>query len=184
MNTIEKTKEQRIEATLEPPLTVCFVCTGNTCRSPMAAALLNDRTRIPPICSMCDLETLLNTKKIRATSAGLYATGAPIAQNAVAALEKAGIRSLPDNPYKEHLSKTLEPELMERYDRIIGMTSAHAMSLMVAFPEYASKISCMPKDIPDPFGLDEATYDACLAEIEKGIVALFFGEDEHENGHS
>lgn len=177
MKTMEKTAEQKLDAALEAPLTVCFVCTGNTCRSPMAAALLNDMTRVPPICSMCDIEKLLNTKKIRAASAGLYATGAPIAKNAILALEGAGIRSLPDNCYKEHISRSLDLEMMEKYDRIIGMTSAHAMSIMSAFPEYASKIFCMPTDISDPYGGDEAAYDACLAEIEKGIKTLFFSED-------
>lgn len=174
----EKTVEQKIESALERPLSVCFVCTGNTCRSPMAAAVLNDMARIPPVCSMCDMERLLNAKRIRAVSAGLYATGAPIAENAAAALEAAGIRSLPDNDYRAHLSRNLTLEMMESYDRIIGMTSSHAMSLISAFPSYAGKISCMPRDIPDPFGGDEAAYRACLAEIERGIGELFFSEDE------
>ena len=165
-------------------MTVCFVCTGNTCRSPMAEAAFNDMARIPPVCSMCDIERLVGRRQMRATSAGLFATGAPIAKNAVAALEKAGVRSLPDNDYKGHLSRSLASEQMEECDLIVGMTSAHAMSLLAAYPEYATKITSMPVDIPDPYGMDEAAYDACLAAIKKGIVEMFFGEDEHENGNS
>ncbi len=184
MKTLEKTKAEGLSAAPTPPLAVCFVCTGNTCRSPMAAALLNDLARIPPVCSMCDIEKLLNAKKIRATSAGLFATGAPIAENAAKALEKIGVLSLPDNPYALHRSQCLDAETVKQCDRIIGMTGAHAMQLIAAFPEHASKITCMPRDIPDPYGGDEAAYDACLAAIEEGINELFFAENDNENGNS
>ncbi len=181
MKIAEKTVvEMREEAT--EGLAVCFVCTGNTCRSPMAAAILNDLSRVPPVCSMCDIERLLNAKRIRATSAGLFATGAPIAANAVGALERAGIRSLPDNDYRAHISRTLDAEPVEKCDLIVGLTSAHALQLLAAFPEHAAKITSMPEDIPDPYGLDGAAYDACLHAIERGVRAMFFAEDEHENG--
>lgn len=181
MKTAEKTREQNVEEALKPPLSVCFVCTGNTCRSPMAEALFNDMARTPPICSMSDLERLLGQRPMRATSAGLYATGAPIAQNAVSALEKRGIRSSADNDYRGHRSRALTTEIMEGCDLIVGMTGAHAMSLMAAYPEFASKITSMPVDIPDPYGMDGAAYDACLAAIEKGLLTMFFGEDSNDN---
>ena len=57
---------------------VLFVCTGNTCRSPMAQGLMNH---------------LSNEKElaVQATSAGLAADGEPIAENALAALQELGI---------------------------------------------------------------------------------------------
>jgi protein-tyrosine phosphatase len=182
MKTLEKTKADGVATSLPSPLTVCFVCTGNTCRSPMAAALLNDLCYVPPICSMMDVEKLVNTKKIRATSAGLFATGAPIAPHAIEALERAGVRSLPDNPYREHVSRPLDIETVEACDLIIGMTGTHVMHLMADFPAYASKIHGMPVDIPDPYGGDGATYDACLAAIARGIAEMFFPEEVNENG--
>ncbi|MBQ7381323.1 MAG: hypothetical protein IJW69_04510 [Clostridia bacterium] len=184
MKLAENTLEQRDGSATLRPLYICFVCTGNTCRSPMAEAVFNDMARIPPVCSMCDIERLVGGRPMRATSAGLFATGAPIAANAVSALERAGVRSLADNNYAEHLSRNLDAETVERCDLIVGMTGAHAMSLMAAYPEHASKITAMPVDIPDPYGMDGAAYDACLAAIKKGLLEMFFGEGEHENGNT
>lgn len=154
-------------------LLVCFVCTGNTCRSPMAAALLNHMARLPEICSACDISTL----RIRAISRGLYATGEPIAQNAAQALAEANVPSLPDNPYLDHISKTLDDETMKQCDCIIGLSNNHVLSLLSSYPEHASKITGMPKSISDPFGGDLDAYKNCLAEIKKGIMALFFSEE-------
>ena len=46
------------------PFLVCFVCTGNTCRSPMAAAALNHLFRVPPVCTACDMTKVLSAKQI------------------------------------------------------------------------------------------------------------------------
>lgn len=168
------TLEKKSEIKKEPnSLLVCFVCTGNTCRSPMAAALLNHMARLPEICSACDV----NATRIKAISRGLYATGAPIADNAVQALEEAEIPSLPDNPYLEHVSKTIDDEVAEKCDLLIGLSDSHVFSLLSLYPTYASKITRMPSGISDPFGGDLDTYKECLAEIKKGIETLFFNEE-------
>ena len=154
------------------PLTVCFVCTGNTCRSPMAEALVNDMMSEKPICSACDIDRMLNRKQVRATSAGLMAFGAPIAPNAVRALENAGVFCTQNNDYRQHRSRTIDEDILESSDLIICMTGLHAMQLLSEFPSYASKITSMPKDISDPYGGDPAVYDACLAEIKQGIEQM------------
>ena len=159
------------------PARVCFVCTGNTCRSPMAEAVFNHIFRVPPVCTACDMEKVLSAKSLRATSAGLYAMGDPIAKNAIAALEDAGIPSAPDNDYKNHVSRPINPEIMEGCDLIIGLTESHALQLMGWFPQYASKITSMPRSIPDPFGGDLEDYRACLAAITEGIREMFPTED-------
>ncbi|HBF15400.1 MAG TPA: hypothetical protein DDW30_06930, partial [Clostridiales bacterium] len=76
------------------PTRVLFVCTGNTCRSPMAEAvarhLLEERRLALP-------ETIraLTVPEFEVSSAGLYATeGDPITENAVRALEEVGIEPL------------------------------------------------------------------------------------------
>ena len=177
MITAEKTVASKKCFDHAHPMRVCFVCTGNTCRSPMAAAVLNHKTRIIEGCTACDINKLLNTKPIRATSAGLYAMGEPIAENAARALEAAGIPSLADNHYRAHISRSIDLETMESCDRIVGLTSKHALQLLTMYPQFASKITCFPEDIPDPFGGDLEAYKACLEAIRRGIDDMFFTED-------
>lgn len=137
---------------------VLFVCTGNTCRSPMCAALFNDRyaglTR-------------------HAISAGLMADGSPISENAVRALENAGVISRPDNDYKSHISKNVTEEMIKSASVVVGVTSSHAMQLILRFPAYASKITVMPTEISDPFGGDLSRYEACLSDIDNSLRAAF-----------
>ncbi len=137
---------------------VCFVCTGNTCRSPMAAAYVNGR---------------LSDKGIYAISAGLSpAVGMPISENAVSALEAQGIESAEDNMYKLHTARLITEEDIKNSDEVIGITARHAMALIAAYPQYAGKINAMPRDIPDPYGGSREEYSECLCEIIKGISEM------------
>ena len=165
---LEKSQEKSKQTRL-----VCFVCTGNTCRSPMAEAVLNHVARAPQICSMCDLEKLINAKNIRATSAGLAAFGEPISAHAVTALDEAGIPALPDNDYKSHVSRTIDLETVREADLVVGISSSHAMRLMMEFPQHANKITCMPKDIPDPYGGSLEDYKECLESIRAGVEEIY-----------
>ena len=166
----EQKEEQKNEFTQR---LVCFVCSGNTCRSPMAEAVFNHISLAPEICSACDIEKLLNAKNIRAMSAGLAAFGEPISENAVIALEEAGIPSLPNNDYKSHTSREIDTDTMKKAELVVGITSSHAMRLMAMFPQYASKITCMPKDISDPWGGSLDDYRECLSEISEGVGKIY-----------
>lgn len=152
---------------------ICFVCTGNTCRSPMAAAVFNDMSLAPEICTACDFEKLLSAKNIRAVSAGLAAFGEPISENAVTALREAGVASTPRNDYASHVSSGIDLETVRSAELIVGISSSHAMRLMAAFPRYASKITCMPKDIPDPWGGSLEDYKQCLKMITEGVREIY-----------
>lgn len=146
-------------AEAEAPIRVCFVCTGNTCRSPMAAAVLNE----------------LGNGRYAAMSAGISANvGESIAVNAVKALEKAGIRCTADNDYASHRAIQIDELMIRSCDRIIAMTGSHFISLiMLTDPKDAKKIECMPNDIPDPYMGSEAEYERCLEAITHGIKELF-----------
>ncbi len=179
MNAVLKSKPEmlRIEDIKSDPLRVCFVCTGNTCRSPMAQAILNDLGRVPEFCSMCSPE-LLRKRRIRASSAGISAIdGMPISLNASEALKECGIKALPDNDYLNHRAKMVDISDFALNDLIVGISSRHAMTLMAHYPQFASKIISMDEDIPDPFGGDIDDYKACLFKIRACIERMFFEND-------
>ena len=177
MKTLETTAPAPIKFTHANPMRVCFVCTGNTCRSPMAAAVVNHKTRVIEGCTACDIEEMLAKKPIRATSAGLFAFGESINPLAVRALEEGGIPPLSDNYYPAHVSRSVDTELMESCHRIVGMTGDHALRLMALYPAYASKITCFPEDSPDPYGGTPEDYARCLEAIRRGLDQMFFSED-------
>lgn len=136
----------------------CFVCTGNTCRSPMAAALLNHYG---------------NPHGIYAFSRGIAAMpGAPISENAVKALAAAGIPESPRNAYTHHRAMPFTEEDLANCDGVYAISPRHAEALMLAFPAHAGKIHTLGS-IADPFGGDEAVYTACLGEILCALREVF-----------
>ncbi len=155
---------------------ICFVCTGNTCRSPMAAAVANDLAakmaeelaqRLPESLRDCTVP------EWEAFSAGLCASdGAPIARYAREALEEAGVEPIAGKDYREHRAHTLTESEAETYDLLVGMTGEHTMTLLMENPLLAKRIVCMPKEIADPFGADAETYRKTLEAITEGVKAL------------
>jgi len=152
---------------------VLFVCTGNTCRSPMAAALLNHFARPREVCSVGCEEA---PRGFIATSAGLYAhEGDPITPTAAEALAEFGIPALPGNDYTAHRARGVTEELLSSADIVVGISAAHAMELMMRYPDQASKITTFEADIPDPFGGSPEVYRACLLQLSHCVKRLFFG---------
>lgn len=140
------------------PLRVCFVCTGNTCRSPMAMAVLNH----------------LGKGKYVAESAGIMADkGAPINEKAKTALLTAGIEPTDNNKFTEHAARQLNIGIMESADRIVAVGAGHAMMIIQAFPMFASKVTSFEKSVTDPFGQSQEIYDKCLSEITEQIRNMF-----------
>ena len=137
------------------PTTVCFVCTGNTCRSPMAEAIFHGIAKEKGI-------------DARAVSAGLAANdGAPMSANARTVLTEAGIEF-----DLNFASKNVDAPLMAKCDKVIGITARHAMELMMRFPQFAKKIYSFPCDIPDPFGGDTEVYRACMEKIRSALEEM------------
>lgn len=148
--------------------TILFVCTGNTCRSPMCAALFN---------ALYSSDKL----KLKADSCGLAADGSPISQNAVTALIHRGIKPSAGNDYISHISKTVTPELVRSAAIVVGITGRHAMELMFRFPDCASKITSLSRDISDPYGGNLEVYERCLAEIEAALDESYTKNTNEQN---
>ncbi len=140
------------------PTKVCFVCTGNTCRSPMAMAILNH----------------FGKGNYIATSAGIMADkGAPINEKARNALINSGIISCDENNYDSHKATQLNMGIMESCDKIVAVGAGHAMMIIQSFPLCASKVTSFEYGITDPYGQSQEVYDKCLAEITEQVKNMF-----------
>lgn len=131
---------------------IVFVCTGNTCRSPMAEVVFNF--------DYADSGYI-------AESAGLAADGSPISENALDALFDEGYRVKGQHP-----SRMLTKAIIEAADIVVGISASHAMQIIMSHPEYAEKIYSMPFDITDPYGGSLETYKACLFDIKKALAIV------------
>ncbi|MGI6195142.1 MAG: low molecular weight protein arginine phosphatase [Eubacteriales bacterium] len=157
--------EAVLDGRINKKTTVIFICTGNTCRSPMAAAYLNH---------CCG-------DKYTAESAGISAhDGDPISENAVIALKEAGILPTPEHDYTRHRAHTLTDNNAARADIIVTMTEQHATAVLYAFPQFAGKIIIMPRPISDPFGGTVDRYKKCLSEIISCVDELFHVDGQNK----
>ena len=140
-------------------MNILFVCSGNTCRSPMAE--LYCRSRVAA--TRCNIDV---------ASAGLCTcTGAAISDPAGAVMREFGID--PD----DFRSSPLSIEKLMAADLIIVMTKLHREAIIRFYPEAAAKIHLLLEfsgggDLSDPFGSDISTYRATFAKMKTAIDNL------------
>ena len=137
-----------------------FVCTGNTCRSPMAEGicrrLLADRMGVAP--------DELADRGIHVRSAGVGAGGGgPASSEAVEACRTRGI------DIADHRASPLRIEHVNAADVVFCMTEAHRRSVVELVPLASDRASCLDDqaDVDDPAGGTAAEYERTANRIEE-----------------
>lgn len=144
-------------------LRILFVCTGNTCRSPMAEALakkfIADRLGGSP--------DELPARGILVSSAGTAGGYGPAAEFAIEAM---GRRSL---NLTEHSSTALTVEMIQQADYIFVMTRAQRESVLRMSPRDAARVKLLlqDEDLNDPVGGTSEEYERCAQTIENSLAA-------------
>ncbi|GBF11802.1 low molecular weight protein arginine phosphatase [Tepidibacillus infernus] len=133
-------------------MNVLFVCTGNTCRSPMAEKILKK------IATDEGLELAVK-------SAGILAIeDLPASEHARTVMQEYGVED-------DHSAKKVTRKLLKWADLVFTMTEGHKQVLVEQYPEFIEKIKMLKEsgDISDPFGNDLEVYRETAKEIEAAI---------------
>lgn len=145
-----------------PRRSILFVCTGNTCRSPLAEAVcrkvLADRLGVG--------EGDLESRGFVVRSAGVAALpGDEATPEAADVARELGL------DLSAHRSRPVNPELLAEATDVVAMTAAHAALLALRFPgQGPPPVLLSPAgDLPDPFGCDLGVYRECARLIQEHL---------------
>ena len=120
---------------------ILFICTGNTCRSPLAAAIARSHG-------------------LDAQSAGIMTCpGSPASAAAIRTANRHGI------DLSGHRSQMVTEELLIKAEQVWVMTPDHWDALNMRFCDLAAKADVLDPAIPDPYGGDDAAYERCFQQL-------------------
>ena len=146
---------------------VLFICTGNTCRSPMAERFFLELSR----------EAGLSAT---AASAGTQAAyGMPLSRGAAAVFAERGLAPAP------HRARRVDKALLDAADAVYCLERAHRDELLVKFPDAGAKLFVLreaagltPLDVSDTEGADAPQNRASATNIEEALKIIVRRESE------
>lgn len=138
-------------------MNIYFICTGNTCRSPMAAAILAAK----------------KLEGVEVKSAGIYAMpGGVMSTGTTQVLQE-------ENMWMPHTTSPVTPDDLAWADLILTMTVSHKNGLLQAYPHVADKTFSLKEyaldqdgDVSDPYGGSTAIYRETFKELSKLIDVI------------
>jgi len=142
---------------------ILFVCTGNTCRSPMAEVMMRQLVAEKLGCSAEELDD----RGILIASAGIAA-----APGCGPSVESVGVMKEKSLCLANHASQPLTEKLVRHADVILTMTAAHRHAILRRWPEAASRTQTLRPDagdISDPIGGPISVYSECAEQIESAL---------------
>ncbi|MFF3515393.1 low molecular weight protein-tyrosine-phosphatase [Streptomyces sp. NPDC002573] len=158
---------------------VCFVCTGNICRSPMAESVFRARVEEAGLVDLVEADS---------AGTGGWHEGDGADPRTVAVLGENGYGS-------EHTARQFQPSWFSRLDLVIALDSGHLKALrrLALTPEDAAKIRLLRSydpaaaddlDVPDPYygGMDG--FRQCLEMVEAASPGLLAAVREHMEGRA
>lgn len=140
---------------------VLFVCTGNTCRSPMAEGIMKDLSRAKDL-------------GIEASSAGILTMdGLEPSENSVLAMEDIGL------DISGHRARQLTQEILDESDLVLTMSRSHMDNILMHFQIDRSKLHTVISyaygregNIVDPYGMDYGMYRKTRDEIKGALEKI------------
>ena len=149
---------------MSAPKHVLFVCTGNTCRSPMAEALFR--------------KAVAGRADFTVGSAGVAASkGAPASRETLNVLKKRGAT------LDDFKSRPVSESILDEATHVFAMTEGHLAALEAYFPQHSNKFFLVREfsgitdkrqgiDVPDPIGMGPAAYEEVAKVLDAAIPAI------------